>query len=253
MTMEIVLQSLQKQVEPLSQFVDLFAASLGNPSLRGSEVNRGYRFHNPDVRHFCLLKSVRLVSALNAMIELARKGYIQEICVLIRTVAEFTTHIEFVLEEGPEEHRAEVDKYVRAFFADWQRGSGAEIVKAQVPQGLVNVTLGQVLDNIAVERGLKEGRASAGKLYSNIYRVFSNYVHGKYPEVMDTYGGLPGKFHLSGMSGTRKDAENLTQIQTWIESVTNTFIIMIKSLNLGGLVEKDREVVTWYRRWHETA
>ena len=57
MTMKIVLQSLQKQVERLSQFIELFAASLGNPSLRRSEVNRGYRFDNPDVRHFCLLNT----------------------------------------------------------------------------------------------------------------------------------------------------------------------------------------------------
>jgi hypothetical protein len=68
---------------------------------------------------------------------------------------------------------------------------------------------------------------------------------------MDLYGGLPGRFHLRGMSGTRKDAENLEQIQTYIEMTSNTFVIMIKNLNLGGLVEKDRDLERWYKGRHE--
>ena len=37
----------------------------------------------------------------------------------------------------------------------------------------------------------------------------SNYVHAKNPEIMDLYGGVPGRFHLDGMRGTPKDEENL--------------------------------------------
>jgi hypothetical protein len=246
-SIEVVLQALQMQVVPLERVIELFSASLDSPTLRGPEENRAYRYDKTDIRHFCLLKGVRVVSALNAMLELARSGYIQEVGVLIRTVAEFTSHIEFVLETGTEEHRAEVDRYLKAFFADAQRGLGAEIIRAQVRQGLVHEKLGETLDIIAEQFSKTEGWMPAAKLYSNVYRVFSNYVHGKYPEIMDLFGGVPGRFHLNGMSGTRKDAENLNQIQTYIELASNTFVIMIKSLNLGGLVTKDQGVERWYK------
>src|SRR5437868_3830707 len=57
----------------------------------------GFRFGAPNARHFCLLKGVRVVSAYRAAIALARQGYVQEVFVLLRTLTEFSTHIEFVL------------------------------------------------------------------------------------------------------------------------------------------------------------
>jgi hypothetical protein len=41
------------------------------------------------------------VSALNASLVLARAGYVQEILTLMRTIAEFTTHIDYVLDPAP--------------------------------------------------------------------------------------------------------------------------------------------------------
>src|SRR5215831_12262415 len=96
MSIEIGLQDLEEKLEPLERLVRLFAASLGEPTLRKTDDGRGFRYEAPDARHFCLLKAVRAVSALNAAIELARKGYTQEVAVLIRTLVECTTHIEFV-------------------------------------------------------------------------------------------------------------------------------------------------------------
>jgi len=232
----------------MERLIELFAGSLSNPSLLGQEGYKYYRYEAPDIRHFCLLKSVRVVSALNAMIELMRGGYIQELCVLIRTVVEFTSHIEFVLDNGSEEHRKEVDKYIEAFFDDAVRGPGSPLIKAQVPQGKVNAKLGETLDEIAKLFSDTERKDPAAMLYSNVYRTLSNYVHVKYPEIMDMYGGVPGHFHLKGMAATPKDAEILDQLDTYIEMACNTFVIMIKALGLTSLVAKDKEVEAWYQQ-----
>jgi hypothetical protein len=74
----------------------------------------------------------------------------------------------------------------------------------------------------------------------------SNYVHAKYPEVMDLYGGRPGRFHLRGMGGTPKDSENLEIIQTFITTASNAFVIMIQSLKLHAIVEADPVLAKWY-------
>lgn len=210
-------------------------------------MSGGFRYENPDARHFCLLKAARTVSALNAAMCLAQEGYIQEIYVLIRTIAEFTTHIEFVLDPNEaEKHKAEVRRYVEAFFADTLREPGAAIVKALIPQGFVHQSLGQTLDKMAEALDDVEGRKPAATLYSATYRTYSNYVHGKYPEIMDLYGGRPGRFHLEGMSGTPKDIEIGEQLDTFITTVSNTFVLMVDGLAIATLIQNEPITASWY-------
>jgi hypothetical protein len=104
MSIEAGLNALQEDVEPLERIIRLFAAKLGAPVLQMTPA--GFRYSSPDVRHFCLLKAARALSDFNACVELARKGYLQEVCVLIRTMVECTRHLEYVIEPyGSEGHR----------------------------------------------------------------------------------------------------------------------------------------------------
>ena len=156
--------------------------------------------------------------------------------------------IEFVLDPNDSvEHRSEVERYVRGFFEDSGREPAAEIKRAQVRQGTVHATLGKTLDGIAEQNDDTQDRVPAAVLYSNIYRVYSNYVHAKYPEIMDLYGGTPGRFHLHGMSGTPKDDDNLAVLETFIETASNTFVLMIQGLDLRTLVDGDSILAAWYR------
>lgn len=119
---EISLRALRSRVALLERVINLFADSLVQPWLYQYDSDRGFRYETPDVRHFCLLKAVRVVSALNAALELARCGYTQEIAVLMRTLVECTTHIEYAVDPSHSEgHQSEVKKYIEAFFADSRR------------------------------------------------------------------------------------------------------------------------------------
>src|SRR5258708_5083898 len=93
------LDELKARIKPLQRFVTTFSGSLPQPLFYHSgQEHYGFRYAKSGVQHFCLLKAVRAVSALCAMIALARGGYAQELGVLIRTLIECTTHIEFVLD-----------------------------------------------------------------------------------------------------------------------------------------------------------
>src|SRR5260370_35323017 len=108
MSTESALQDLEEKLDPLERVIRLFTASLGEPTLRKSDDERGFRYEAPDVQHFCLLKAVRALSALNAAIQLDRKGYTQEIPVLMRTMIDCTTHIGVVSEvDNSEKDRAQ--------------------------------------------------------------------------------------------------------------------------------------------------
>jgi hypothetical protein len=82
-----------------------------------------------------------------------------------------------------------VEKYVQDYFADFARNSSADFKKAQVRQMTVNKRLGATLDNVAGPRDDDDKRVPAERFYSNVYLTYSNYVHAKYPEVIDLYGG----------------------------------------------------------------
>jgi hypothetical protein len=243
------LDALRSRVDPLEKLVHALAEQLPAPlRYHSGKEHHGFRYGKPDVRHFCLLKAVRAVSALNAAIELARRGYTQEIAVLIRTVIECTTHIEFVLSGrvgsiGPD---PATEKYVQDYFADFARNDASDFKRAQVKQISVHRQLGAELDSLAQE-GDRPKNSKAEHLFSNVYLTYSNYVHGKYPETMDLYGGTPAHFHLRGMGGTPKDAENLATIDSFVDTVSITVAQMVSYLRLHDLVERDPLLADWFR------
>lgn len=61
-----------------------------------------------------------------------------------------------------------------------------------------------------------------------VLTVFGNYVHGRYPEIMDMFGGTPIHAHFDGMLHTRKDEENIAILFALVDSielcVKNAFI-----------------------------
>jgi hypothetical protein len=247
---EAQLEAMRSRVEPLERLVTAFAGTLPQPLFYHSgREHYGFRYGKPGVQHFCLLKAVRVVSALNAAIALARGGYTQEIAVLVRTLIEYTTHIEFVLDgfDIAGVLPPEVEKYVQDYFADFARNSLADFKRAQVSQNTVNKRLGATLDNIAQRSGYAEQRAPAERTYSDIYLTYSNYVHAKYPEVMDLYDGAPGRFHLDGTRGTSKDGENFAIIDAFIDTASIALQLMVSRLRLHHLLESDAVLARWFR------
>jgi hypothetical protein len=191
MNFEVQLDGLKARIVPMERLVTALVGSLPKPMhYHSGKEHYGFRYAKPGVLHFCLLKAVRAVSALNAMVALARGGYSQEICVLVRTMVECTTHIEYVLNAIDDEGvlRSEISKYVEDYFADYARNTSADFKRAQVKQRVVHKDLGETLDGIAEQYGPVEGRKPAEAAYTDIYLTYSNYVHAKYPEVMDLYG-----------------------------------------------------------------
>lgn len=74
------LETLRSKVAPFERLLHALAGKLPQPLwYHSGKEHFGFRYGKPDKRHFCLLKAVRAVSALNAAIELAGRGYAQEI------------------------------------------------------------------------------------------------------------------------------------------------------------------------------
>lgn len=249
MLFDAALGGLQNRVVILETVIDILSNILPAPKLHVSAEGRGFRYENPDVRHFCLLKAVRVVSALNAAIELARRGYVQELATLMRVVEGSRKHIEYVTEvDDGEQHRANVAKYLREFFDDTVRDPEAEIKGVLIRERIINEQLGRTLDRLAAESGEDmTSRVPAAKLYHRSSRAFSFYVHARYPETMDLYGGRPGRWHLRGMHGTPKDSENLETLDSFVTGASTAFVTMIQGLpQLREVILRQPRTRQWY-------
>jgi hypothetical protein len=246
------LESFRSRIEPLERFIQALADSLPNPLYYDSGKGHfGFRYGKPDFHHFCLLKGVRAVSGLNAAVELVRCGYTQEFYVLLRTIDEYKTHIDFILYARESDGRLteEAEKYIRDYFSDYARNSPEDYKRPRLPQAAIHKSIGAKMTAGAkkTHRAGEFKDVVPDKLLSNIYLNFSNYVHARYPEVMDLYGGTPLRFHLRGMSETPKDAENIEMLDSYITSITLALKLAVQKLDLMHIVRRDAALAEWYR------
>lgn len=236
MRFEQELGVLFRRILPLAEFINAFAEKLNPPIWYDSgESHYGYRFGSPDVRHFCLLKGTRAVSGLNACVILSAQGFTQEIAVIVRTIVECKASINFVLADADSGSISKLaNDHVSKFFADYKRNSPADFQRPHIKQAELHrhaaASLKRATDKLGTS-GQFDGFDPA-VAYSNIYLNFSNYVHARYPEVMDMYGGIPPMFHMYGMRKTSKDAESIEIISTIIQSVSTTLQLVDKVFDL---------------------
>jgi hypothetical protein len=248
-TFDQAIDQLQTRIHPLARFVHGFASTLEPPVMMKSEG--GFRYRNPDFRHFCLLRASRIVSALNASIELARCGYPQEIGVLYRIVQESSSQINAVMAQITTDGRVngKLAEFIDAYFKDNHRSeSSSPDSPTKLSQKYVNELIGSQLDQFNPHDPTAANWRSAADRYRHIDWVFSNYVHGRYPEAMDLYGGTPGRFHLFGMKGTPKDMENIRALDAFITTASRCFIGLAQGLQLREVLAKDKILIEWYQK-----
>jgi hypothetical protein len=205
----------------------------------------------PNYQHFCLLRACRIVSALNAALDLAKYGYPQEIGVLLRAVQEAASQINAVMAQITTDGQVngELAAFIDSYFKDTQRSaSSPPVAQAKLSQKYVNELIGSRLDKFSSTDRTDPNWKSAAKRYWHVDWVVSNYVHGRYPEAMDLYGGEPGRFHLFGMKGTPKDIENVRMLDTFITTASRCFIGLAQGLQLRGVLAQDQMLIDWYRR-----
>ena len=232
------------------EVVGKIAGSLSPPLQYHSGISHhGFRYAKPDWRNFCLLKAVRAVSGLNACVRLFGGGFSQEIAVIIRTIIECTTHIEFILSglKG-DQLGSEQAKYIDKFFSDFKRNEVADFEKPRIRQGDVHKAVGARTDELArsIDRSGSFENVESATLMSNVYLTYSNYVHCRYPEIMDLFGGVPGKFHLCGMRDIPKDEENLQQIETFVVTVSNALRFLVLNLGMRDEIIQHPAMSKWY-------
>ncbi|UVK56445.1 hypothetical protein DBIPINDM_003054 [Mesorhizobium sp. AR02] len=219
-SLENALSNLSKKILFLQSAVSFLESELSRPLIvPDGDQAIAFRFSNPSIVHFCVLHLIRVVSCLNALIVLARYGYVQEICVLIRTGYEFLSKVDYVSTGYYDpEQREKVKLYVERYFSDNTRKPKRLDKDVSLRQKEINEGLQKNYENTTRSPKAPDDERGVAEMHRYVLSVFSNYVHARYPEVMDMFGGTPVQPHMVGMKGTPKDAENIVQIYTFFDS-----------------------------------
>lgn len=244
--MDKQLKPITKNIRDFEEIINLFVSSIDAPLMENPATEfAGFRFANPGVKHFCTLKAVRSVSALNAAVVLARTGFNQEVCVLIRTIIECNSQIEYILSGYKNGQVGEKQKkHVDAFFADAERVRPPASTGPSIRQKDIHKEVGRTLEPFDPRH---DKERSPAELMSSAYIAFSNYVHARYPEIMDMYGGRPACFHMNGTSGSPKDSESIEMLADFTNSVSLVLAHMIIAFDMVDVVRSTPEIAHWIK------
>lgn len=68
-------------------------------------------------------------------------------------------------------------------------------------------------------------------------KAYSGFVHGASPQIMETFGGDPPRFHTKGMLGTPRVQEGLDDLWNYMYRSFLSYILVLKILGKGKCVD----------------
>jgi hypothetical protein len=229
----------KEAIGQLERIVAVFERELEKPQY----VHGAFIYGSPTVEHVCLLKAIRIVSGLNALVVLLEAGYVTEMGVLMRTISDCINAIYFLLEHFPET-TPEAEKYASNFFGEVldepEIAPNQSRKKYRTKVKKIHASRARQLSehiNFAVGRDM---------VYKN-YSAYSGYVHASYPNIMEIYGGdRPRKFHMQGMKETSRINEWEEVFTDFIQSATLVFGYMAETYNKTDLIHEIRRIMDWF-------
>lgn len=167
------------------------------PHPKAVEYGDGYVFrHLPNERSDTLasyLKLVRIVSLVNACLDLMEKGYVQEVCILCRAIDEASEDIKFfALPLGEAETNKKQKDHLKEFYQEEHESPDDPL--SSIPRDRVRRRkILSAFSNIPTSFGDPHTKL---KVADSISKLFFGFVHGAYVFIMEMYDG---KYHMRGM------------------------------------------------------
>lgn len=214
---------IEEKIRPSSEIIEWMSRQIHGPIFCDSnEDDRGYRFSNPALPHFCLLKLAKATVTLRSALCVAKAGFYTEVATLIRVFAEASTYVEWALSStdasASPEYKEKVRSYVEQYFADVERTSDENPKALKMRQKQIHDMQGEFLDNHLRANNISRDKSSSD-LLSSVYIRFSKYVHAAYPETVDLYGARTGELSLTGGPSEVKDQESFEILENFAWSL----------------------------------
>lgn len=221
-----------------------FSQKLGSPKYINETGKQRFEYDSLDSLHFQTLKAIRLVSLLNGAMHLWKVGHFHEMAIILRCIYESVFDIDFIQEAHETGKPTEHQQKMIDLFRKRTIKTGAELMAEpnkfeSVPRKKVRASMGRAAAPF-------ENPERVQRLHEVMEDVFSAYVHGEYPTIMEYYEGGTERFRLTGMFDTKKKHPYLWQYTSALMNCMNAFIIVARNMQLKELadeIQKERKLL----------
>lgn len=226
---------LSEYVKPLQKALDIFLSKIDVPKYTKDKEGHIYKYTSSSPRIFQVLKCVRIVSGFNAGNCLLKKGFVQEVGVIIRILYEFLNDIEFIQAGIDAGNFTDKQKeMLNTFFAREIR-SAKDLTELHKKQP----TILRKKVYAALGRYLKPGNPDrTQRVVKAIEEAYSGYVHGEYPHIMELFNRYTETFHTNGMLGTPRIPTFTTVLALTLHQALNVFAGIALSWKLQDLADE---------------
>lgn len=212
----------------LVQWLDTFVHQVPSPRKVPREYTHTFRFLEKSPQQAIVLRLVRILSGLNAIVLLNEHGFCQEHAALQRTLDEFIEDVEFLSQGLLQQELLDIHRqFLEAFYEDplmekWDKSrkmKGPNMVKRDKIRAYLADKTRTVFDqNTAI---------NAGAAISHIY---SGYVHGAAAHTMDMYTPSSHSFSTNGILASELYADHSDDLWNYLLRTLHAFSLAAKAL-----------------------
>lgn len=192
-----MLQLYLKTLDVMDAAFQHYVAALPKPARVRQGSGWNYRFKKQDIYHAVVLKLALVQSTLRAALMLCQQGHVMEQGMLQRVVDEANEDILFLAYAITNDTITPLhERYLAAFwaeeFADFDNPTASHQSREMVPRKKIRAYLTSI-------EGIDLDSSTAVQVTKVVSKVYSGFVHGASPHIMELYGGAPPRFHTRGV------------------------------------------------------
>lgn len=194
-----------------------------------------FRFNEKNIHQAIVQKLARVISGLNSAYILNEQGFIQEQAAIHRMLDELGEDIVFlcyaILIKPIDLHRHYLSDFYQEDYKDPYDPVSSRQRRASIPRKKIRAYI--------ADKEKSFSNPSIGiDLSKFLNQIYSGFVHGASPHIMEMYGGNPPHFHVRGMKNTSKKDEYQKDLRNYFYRGFQDLIFATKVFGLESLVDK---------------
>jgi hypothetical protein len=194
-----------------------------------------FRYKEETIEQAIVQKLARSISGLHAVDALLVRGLLQEQAALQRILDEIHEDIFFLAAAITNDKVTDRHKqYLKAFYAEEFPDPHNTLARHEkpnmVPRKKIRAYVNRVLSKDSNPSRLSD-------VCETISSVYSGFVHASSPQIMDSCGGDPPRFQLSGMLDTPRMAEHVDDAWNYYYRGLTSLTVVAKAFGDKPLVD----------------
>jgi hypothetical protein len=196
----------------MRDFLRLIEQSELHPELVDRCGHKAVRYVRQTSEEALILKFARLVSLNSTLLSLVEMGRVMEQGIIQRSIEETNEDIYFIglnltEEEKSEKYEGMISEFWKEDYEDPNDPVGTRIGRAYSRRGIrshINRALGQ------------EDPSTADAVSRSVYEMYSGFLHGAAPQILEIYNYEDRRFETDGISGTNRHIDYVFDAQNSI-------------------------------------